>query len=405
MFCKNKLIVIADNIEDTIQSQVTAYEVLVFKTFTAFEEYVDKVPVTVESVIVSERVMPFTGQNMTRMIHILESSFVELTGEVLYLLSSVTQVGIVESFLHMRNIGNWIVYQGDLSTKYITDIVTGSKREADEEVNEVVTYRIRASDYIKQQERMSEDDNNHYMSDDELLNGIPDVEEPEEVTPTEEHELFVNYVVGKDCVERTLFVFLLAQYFSMRQKVLILERDIEYHTLGELLTKSSIDFEYISIDDFYRDAQETIKRVKCSDKRIIFVGTKNRRKYDYNFVFDMLQSSLREDIDRFIRELSYDETPYGVVYTVVTANTVPELLNCCNSLKYAIDAEMVTFVGVQCGSLGSVNLTSGEMKAIAEVVLMQNGINAQVMKVHGLNLKGGGPAYDILGILNRGNRG
>ena len=404
MIARDKLFVIADNVDDSIQAQVSSYDVKVFRTFTEFESYVDAVPVVLDTLVISERVLPFTGQNMARVLMAVDSPFLTLNGSVVYLIGKETDYNTVHVFLDTKDIHNWAVYQGDLSVKFITDIIIGNGRRAQEGINEVVTYRVRASDYIKQQNQLKYENNGgKYLTDEDLLQGIPDVEEPEEITPPSDHQLITNYIVGCPTMERSLMVFLLAQYLSMKQRVLIVEKDIEYHMLGEILTKSNVPFTYVEIEDLLKDVSYAIDTIKLAKDRLVFVGTKNRRSYDYNFVFELLQSNLKDNFDYMIRECDFDETPYGKYYTVVSQNTVPALLKCCNSLKYAVDPEMVTFVGMQSGNLGALNLTSAEMKGIIEMVLSCNGIAAQVVQANGLLLKGENVVYDILSILNRGN--
>ena len=104
-----------------------------------------------------------------------------------------------------------------------------------------------------------------------------------------------------------------------------------------------------------------------------------------------------------IRECSYGETPYKQYYTIITPNTVPALLKCCNSLKHSVDANKVVFVGLQVGSVGAMNITTSEMRGIIATVLGKNGVPAQVVKTEGIRLKGEEIIYDVLSILNRGN--
>lgn len=403
MIARDKLFVVADNVDDSLQERVIAYEVKVFKTFTEFESYINVTPVVLDTLVVSARVMPFMGQNMARIMIAVNSPFLKLNGNVVYLIDHDTDQNTVQMFLEERNLRNWAVYTGDLSVKFITDIVIGNGRRAQENVNEIVTYRIRTEDYIKQQNQLKYENNEGSYEIDEELQGIPSIDEPEEVLPSGENDIILNYIVGEPSLERSLLVFLLAQYLSLKQKVLIVEKDIEYHTLGEILTKSTVPFTYIEVEELFQNISQALNKIRLAGDRLVFIGSKNRVRYDYNFLFDLLWSNLQDDFDYMIRECDFDETPYGKYYTVVTQNTVPALLRCCNSLKYAVDSNMATFVGMQSSNLGALNLTSLEMKGIIEMVLSCNGIAAQVVQANGLLLKGDSVVYDILSIINRGN--
>lgn len=403
MIARDKVFVVADNVDDSLQVRVTAYDVKVFRTFTEFESYINATPVVLDTLVISARVVPFTGQNMSRVLMSVNSPFLKLNGGVLYLVDQDTDMDTVNLFLEEKNLRNWIVYSGDLSAKFITDVVTGTGRNMQEGINEVVTYRIRTEEYIKQQNQLHYENTGERYEIDSELQGIPTIDEPEEIIPSIGEDTILNYIVGEPSLERSLLVFLLAQYLSLKQKVLILEKDTDYHMLGEILTKSTVPFKYVDVEDLFKDVSQAMDQIKGSNDNLIFIGSKNRVKYDYNFTFDLLWSNLKENFNQMIRECDFDETPYGRYYTVVTQNTVPALLKCCNSLKHAIDTQMVTFVGMQSSNLGALNLTSAEMKGITELVLNCNGIAAQVVQANGLLLKGDSVVYDILGVINRGN--
>lgn len=405
MISRDKVFIVADNVDDTIQSQITAYEIKIFRTFVDFEQYVNDNPVVVDSVVITEKTLPFTGQNIARVVQVMQSPFFKMIGSMLYLIGEDTSLEKVNSLLDTRDIKSWVVYQGDLSMHFIVDIIIGNGRNTTEGLNEVITYRVRAADYIRQQNQLKYKSNeNKYLTDEDLLSGIPNIEEPEEINPSQETALDVNYIVGDLCMERSLIVFLLSQYFSMSERTLVVEKDVDYHMLGEMFTKSGLDFEFVAIEDLYKDVDYVLNQIRGSSKKLVYVGTKQRRHYDYTFVMDILESNLKSSFRHIIKECDFDETPYGRYYTIVTANTVPTVLKCCNSLKYDVDPELATFIGVQSSNLGAINITSNEMKAIAEVVLSKNGINAQVVHTNGLLLKGDKAVYDIFGILNRSNR-
>ena len=118
---------------------------------------------------------------------------------------------------------------------------------------------------------------------------------------------------------------------------------------------------------------------------------------------DVLESNLKGELSYIIRECDYSETPYGMFYTVVMSNTVPEVLRSCSILRYRPRVDSVTFIGMQLNDLGPVNISSNEMGAVISTVLEVNGIMAQTIRVSGIKLKGEDSAYDILGIINRGN--
>ena len=87
MLARDKLFIIADNIDDSIQVQVSSYDIKVFKTFTEFESYINVTPIVLDTLVISEKVIPFTGQNMARILMATNSPFLKLNGNVVYLIN------------------------------------------------------------------------------------------------------------------------------------------------------------------------------------------------------------------------------------------------------------------------------------------------------------------------------
>lgn len=406
MLAKSKLFLVAECIDESIKLRVPTYDITLFKNFVALEKYIESTPVMIETLVITSNELPFTATNMVKLTKLLESPFLKITGNVVYLIDKTVNMKDVNRLLEMKGITEWAVYQNEITPKFITDIVSGVGRESVEGQVEVVTYRIRASEYIKQQNALKyESTDGKFLTDEDLLSNVPNEEEPEDIVVSDDFETAINYIVGKDSYERTLMVFTLAQYLSQTDKTIIVERDVKYHKLTEMVTKSGVDCELIQVDDVFENISEALLKIKSTDKKLVVLGAVNRFDYDYNFLMDILISNLKGSFAHIIRECDYEETPYNKTYTIVVENTVPSLLECVNSLKYDIDSERVTFVGMQIGDLGPVNLTSKEMENILKCVLEKNGIAAQVVKARGIVLKGEEVIYDILSILNRANRG
>ena len=265
---------------------------------------------------------------------------------------------------------------------------------------------MRASDYIKyKQQQGYEDNERHYMTDEDLLAGIPDEVMPEMVTPQFDFKHKTYYIVGECGIERTLFTFVLAQYLSLEAKTLIVESDVRYHTLSDMVTKSGIKCELFKIEDLYRDAKRVLNKIKNSTEKLIVLTATERIEYDYSFVMDIVMSNTVGFIANFIQECSYNDAPYGRSYTIVCKNTVPEVLKCINSLKYDTPEDLVTFVGLQLNNVGPVNINTSEFKAIVNNLLGKNNLEAQVVRAKGVKLKGEDIIYDVLSLVGRGNEG
>ena len=90
-------------------------------------------------------------------------------------------------------------------------------------------------------------------------------------------------------------------------------------------------------------------------------------------------------------------------HNIVCADTVPDVIECCNSLVYDVDETKVTMVGVRTNKKTDVNITSTEMTEIVRILLEKNNLCAEVVEADGINLRGEEIVYDVFSIISRGN--
>ncbi len=404
MQTKAKMFIVASNIDESIKAVTPVYDITIFTTFVEFADYINNNPVIVDTVIVTETELPFTSVNMSNLLDVLSTSFLRLESKCIYLISNSTSKEVVQGFLNDIDASVITCYQGDLSPRYISEIVNGSARESDESETEVITYRYRASDYIAQQNiKKYETDEEDYDTDEDLLSEVTPVDEPEIVIPTIDVLTNCFYVVGKQSMERALFTLLEAQYLSLNGKVLIIESDVEYHRLTDMVLKSDIEYEYIDIDDFYNNCSAVINKIKASISNFIFIGVKKRIKFDYDFIFDIVFSNLVGYVDYFIKECDFVQTPYSAHYNIICEDNVPAILECIESLRYDIEEDKVVFVGLRTRDMGALNVSSSEMRDLVQVLLGKENVRAEVLTAYGINLKGDSAVYDIFSIIGRGN--
>lgn len=404
MIAKEKMFIVAGNIDDSIKGISAVYDISIFPNFIAFEDYINTTPIVLGCIIISERELPFTSSNMARILDVLSAPFLKLTGNCIYLIGEDTSKDVVSSFFEDNQITTIIAYQGDLSQRFIGEVVSGAARLADESETEVITYRMRASEYaIAQNVKKYETDEEGYITDEEALAGIPDIEEPQIQVPSVDILTSIYYVVGKQSLERTLFTWIEAQYLSLNGKVLIIESDVMYHRMTDMVCKSDVNYEMIDMFDFMVNPTAVLNQIKSSASRLIVLGCKKRTYYDYDFTFDIIVSNLTGWVDYFVKECDFSQTPYGQFYNIVCADTVPDILECCNSLAYDINEEMCVMVGVRTSDRSEVNCSSSEMSDIVQSVLEKNNLRAEVVEAKGINLKGDEAVYDVFSIIGRGN--
>lgn len=91
MVSREKMFIVASNLDDSIKSQTTVYDITLFKTFIGFERFIDSVPVIVDTIIITSDELKFSSSSMQRVYGILNSPFLRLTGNVVYLIDESVQ--------------------------------------------------------------------------------------------------------------------------------------------------------------------------------------------------------------------------------------------------------------------------------------------------------------------------
>lgn len=402
MISREKMFVVSEILDESIKSQTAVFDVRLFKTFVEFESYVEGTPIIINTLVVTSRELPFNNSNMTRLSNVVGSPFLRIDGQVIYVIDKSFDKKVVNKFFDSNNLGvEVVVYQNDLSLRYVTDIVTGEARDVQENKTYDVVYRVRASEYMKQQSTLSYDTlDKDYITDEDDMAGIPEEEIPEDVIPEATKDLEIKYICGEDREERTAMVFLLSQYLSLSSKTIIIEHDRKYHRLTEFYTKSQLDGLFITVMEIYQNVEEVINRIKNTNKRLIVIGTIERVKYDYNFLFTLLYNNLRGYVDYMIMECDYHELPYNVNVVYVTSNIVPEIIKMATSIKQVVIPEKTKFIGMQMNTLNPCYVNTLEMLSIISAILQKNGLDGQVLYSGGIKLKEDTVIYDIFSIIS-----
>lgn len=402
MISREKMFVVSEILDESIKSQTAVFDVRLFKSFVEFESYVEGTPIIINTLVVTSRELPFNNSNMTRLSNVVGSPFLRIDGQVIYVIDKSFDKKVVNKFFDSNNLGvEVVVYQNDLSLRYVTDIVTGEARDVQENKTYDVVYRVRASEYMKQQSTLSYDTlDKDYITDEDDMVGVPEEEIPEDVIPEATKDLEIKYICGEDREERTAMVFLLSQYLSLSSKTIIIEHDRKYHRLTEFYTKSQLDGLFITVMEIYQNVEEVINRIKNTNKRLIVIGTIERVKYDYNFLFTLLYNNLRGYVDYMIMECDYHELPYNVNVVYITSNIVPEIIKMATSIKQVVIPEKTKFIGMQMNTLNPCYVNTLEMLSIISAILQKNGLDGQVLYSGGIKLKEDTVIYDIFSIIS-----
>jgi hypothetical protein len=396
------MVLVSGIVDDSIKSVSTVYDIKLFRSFTDFAEYVETVPIVVDVFVISTNELAFNGPNISRFMRTLESPFLDIKGKIIYLLDEGTQKDMVSKFVNERGLSNWVLYQGELNIKFITDIVTGDARQSSEGVTDIVTYRMRAKEFVQQQNELRyQTEDEQYYTDEDKLQGIPDEPEPDQIIVPTEETLTIDYIVGSNTPARTILSYLMAQYRTMTGKTIIIERDAEYHRLTDWHTKVGVESLFITMDEVFSNIESVISKIHKTSQRLIVIGAVRRIEYDYNFIFDLIYNNCRSAAHFIVKECDLAETPHNRDYILVCGNTVPDILDLSCNLRYEVDPRFASFVGLQTVDIFPATLSTDEFKTVMEKAVQKNNLRCEVFKVRGLQLREEGGAYDLFSVLSR----
>lgn len=402
----DKVFVVAANIDESIKRFCPSYIIQIFPDFPSLEEYVDTTPDIVYAIIVTEDVLQFTGSNMARLRSVVENPFLTLTNRCVYLYGMGTSTDRVKAWNDQNSDFLVSTYQGTINDQFIIGIINGKLRDSDEERVEEITYRYRANEYAQDQKikRYESDNNAKYESDDEEMAGIPDVDEPAEYTPMGNVTMEEFPVVGLPGHARTCLAFIEAQYLALSSRTLIIESDVRYHRLTDIVLKSQVDCLFIDVAELFANVNGTLDMIKSSKDNLIVVGSTTDIKYDYAYLRSLLGDVLKDFVQNFVIECDFTDTPYNGNYTVVFDDTLPDLLMCTDKLLYPVNKMNTIFIGVRQNTMQPYNLSTSEITDIICEILSIDEVYAQTVTLNGSTIKKEDSVYDLFSIIGRGNR-
>lgn len=390
MINKQKVIIVASNIDDSIKSNAPYLDIYIFKTFNNFNEYIETTPIDVQDIIISGTDLPFTNTSVDKMLNLINSPFVFLSGKIYYIVDDEAVKNKFDEFVEKANVTQIeCILRKHIYTKDIVEVLTGDALSVKETVTKISTYRVRAEDYVRtQKDKEGFDYDDSYETDEDLLAPVEDEPIPEDLRPSTRHKALRQYICSDSLRERVTWALLKAQYLALSGKVLFIEKDNEYHTLMDMVTKlkEDIEFDYFDIRDLYKDCATFIRNIRNAKHNLIIVGSTTKLDYDYDVIYNLLVANLQEYLDYVIYETNLDAIPYGMKVDVVFPTTVPEILKGANNMSKIKDWDDIIFIGMDITKFGAVNLGNTEFKGLLEDVFQINNIQAKTVSIRGLKL-------------------
>lgn len=389
-------VIISSIVDATIKERQRDTEFLIFRNLQSLMTYVENNPIKAKSLYITAEVITKPTTEFNLLYEFTKNVFFNVD-EVIYITTKDrSDKAVFQYLIDNYNLEHWNVVDGSLTRDYISSIIDGSLRTEEVDIKKKALYRVPRDSYVKDktQEDGAKDD---YIDDIKYLSGIEDLPIPEVTKKEQSEPAKLIRIAGLDCYERSLFSYLSAQYLSTLDKTIIIEADINYHRLSDIITKSDVPCLRIDIKELLTDTNNVLDRVsKSTDKLICFI-VKDRIKYDYSFIFNLLYNNLYNSVRYFVKEIELSTLLNTNSYTIITPPNVPDILKTMEKINLE-DYRNINIIGVNLTSLGyEVRNTEAFHTLVCDVLddkeIKTSLVNLKTMKI------GGQADYDLRSIL------
>lgn len=394
------IVVLSGLVDSTLKEYQKDISFYIFKTLEELDEYVTHTPIRAETLFFTRDAIPQVNTSLNYLVNILDRVFFKVDSVIYITEPDSPELKSIDFLIKDIGMSNWEVITGALTREYVTNVINGSARDDFTNTKRKAVYRVPKDAYVRERSKQSElMEAEKYPDDDEILKEMPNEKIPVYIPPERGSTCQMYDIVGDDIIERTLFSFIIAQYLATKGKTLILERDWEFHTLGECVTKSGVKCGVFYVDDILSDPLNTIERIRDCREKLVAVLCKRKFQYNYSFVFNLLHSRLLDNFVYAVREDVFGEEPTEGKYTVVFPNTMMGVLSMCKNINMNF-IRYTKFIGVHMDTLKELRLpTTDSISAIIEDVLNTHDIqNVELVSISSL-IMGIESNYDLRSLL------
>lgn len=394
------IVVLSGLVDSTLKEYQKDISFYIFKTLEELDEYVTHTPIRAETLFFTRDAIPQVNTSLNYLVNILDRVFFKVDNVIYITEPDSPELKSIDFLIKDIGMSNWEVIIGALTREYVTNVINGSARDDFTNTKRKAVYRVPKDAYVRERSKQSElMEAEKYPDDDEILKEMPNEKIPVYIPPERGSTCQMYDIVGDDIIERTSFSFIIAQYLATKGKTLILERDWEFHTLGECVTKSGVKCGVFYVDDVLSDPLNTIERIRDCREKLVAVLCKRKFQYNYSFVFNLLHSRLLDNFVYAVREDVFGEEPTEGKYTVVFPNTMMGVLSMCKNINMNF-IRYTKFIGVHMDTLKELRLpTTDSISAIIEDVLNTHDIqNVELVSISSL-IMGIESNYDLRSLL------
>lgn len=393
------IIVVSALVDATIREGQVDTTFILKRTLEELAEYVESTPIRAEYLYFTQETIPHTNVSLNYLVHLLENPFLRVDKVCYITEKGARELPSIHYIIEEKSLSNWEVVEGFLTREYVSGVITGSLRTDNFNQKRKALYRVPRASYLQDRIKNRESLEEPYADDERTLKDVPPVEVPEPIVSDSVEIAPVIHVAGLESEERTALVLLLAQYLSLEGKTLIIDKDSEYHTLTEFVTKSEVPCRQITVTQFLEDPNGAVALIRGCKEKLVCITAIERINYSYAFLCNVLYNNLSSHISYFIREDDFNEVPLTSPYIVCMPSSVVGILRTCEQLDTSYTS-LMRFVGVNLGALPETRICNGNtLSTILSDVLETDECKAVILNIKSLRI-GGEDGYDLRSILN-----
>lgn len=388
------ILVLSTLVDSGLQSELSEDNVKVFQKIEGLRDYIARTPIRADIMYITRDILGETvNTSLEYIIKLLQNPFLAVT-EVVYLTEKDSEELISVNFMLERNkFTNWQIHTGSVNREYFLALVTGNLREGVVKVPRRAVYMVSRDDYIKSR-LFSKDAMTKFQVEEDELDKVPEVEEPD-LSPIRDaisSAQIVN-ISGLDSDARHVFTSLIAQYLSLQGKTVVIEKDMDYLSLTDLLVKSEVNVDVIYIDELYEDLEKGFKRITSLDHPLTLITDRKRLGVDYSFISNLIYNNVEKDIAYLILEKDFRELSPSSYFVTAVENELPQLLRTLEEVP--IDKKGQTrFAVLNLKSYRNTQVPNTEqLKIIFGDILQKLEIPLQLFNIHSPKI--GGDAHDL----------
>ena len=392
------VVVVSSLVDANIREGQPDTSFILKRTLEELAEHIETTPIRADYLYFTQETIPRINTSLNYLITMLGNPFLRIDHVCYITEKGAKELSSLNYIIAEKELKNWEIVEGYLTREYVSGIITGSLRTDTFNKKRKALYRVPREAYLRQRIKDKQQMEAEYLDDEKLLKDVPplDVPEPSISDSSDVAEIF--HVAGLPSKERTALVLLLAQYLSMGGKTLIVEKDKDYHTLTEFITKAEIECRQIPVQEFYDNPNGVIEEIRTCREKLVCITTVDRVDYSYAFMCNVLYNSLSAKIAYFIREDDFEEVPMTNQYLVSMPADMLGILRVCEEVDVNF-VHLMRFVAVNLMSLPETRITNEEsVDLILSDVLEKEVRGSCVINVRSLRI-GGDSGYDLRSVL------